>query len=1096
MTDQSSHARSRSTELTGGSGFTFEDAVAAYFLTALLHEGGAAGIDGTVLRVAVQQDRQGEPLDDVIVDAERFGERRRLSVQVKRDLTISAAPSNEDFRAVIAEARATRAKPDFRVGMDRYGFIARTSGEERLSALQFIISRAQASTTGAEFDNRFRNGGEASATAIALRDELKELVQPDTPTAEMDFYQHFVAMKLDGLEPGGDRFAELANRLGQLVAAGPQQGAALAYTLGRLVREGEGKAQIWTRPSLLLALRVLTRLRVAPSYAEDVSALQELARAYAAEVRQDIKGYVVDRSRYVQRVRETAQRFKFCNISGLPGCGKSAVLRSAVEHAMQDGPVLLLKGDRLQGTSWRGFATAEGLRHRSPTELLAEIGATGTAILFIDGIDRIKIEHRPVVTDLLQAIEREPCLEHWRVVVTSRDQSLEPFRQWVPSSFYRETGIGNVAVEGLDEEEAEALASNKPQLRRLLFATGGVREIARRPFFAAILAEQYGDESGRLEEAPQTESELIAAWWRAGGYNAAPDQVILRQRAIIDLAETGAASLGKAIPARNLKEPSLQQAAQLRQDHIIGTEVEGSVFSFAHDIFFEWAFFRLLIDRASDWPEALRAAGEPPLLARVVSLLSQQYFETGAAWGAELSRLSTPSLRPQWRRAWLLGPPSSQKFSESASHYEAALLADNGALLMKFLVWFQAERTIPNPLVLANTSSGLDGASLVRAADRWSWPSDGDLWWRVIEWVVAREGMFPVGALPVVADVFAVFQNMAGDFRNPTSQAIISTAARWLEALIEDGDRDPRQLPAQSRWSSLRDKQRGTFITALRELLLRSARAYPDPAMRVVERAIATDERSRGEFASIMNFAPILAQTCPERLADLLRVEIFEELPADKQARERGERDEYYERIRAARDKPEELHTDHDRRILSHPYLIGGEKTFDFNDLGIDHHHHYFYPPSPLHQPFASLFQFAPDVACRLVRDIANRATEGWCQIHRLNAPRYGTPIPVEVDFPWGRQRFWGDGRTYAWYLGQGGPQPLDAAFLALSYWAHKSIDGGRPVDDVVREVVEGHDNWAVLGLACSLVLERLTLSPTSLALVATQRLWEIELSR
>ena len=65
--------RSRSTELTGGEGFTYEDTVVAYYLTALLHEDAAAGLTGQVVRVAVQQAAAGDPLDDLIVDGELDG---------------------------------------------------------------------------------------------------------------------------------------------------------------------------------------------------------------------------------------------------------------------------------------------------------------------------------------------------------------------------------------------------------------------------------------------------------------------------------------------------------------------------------------------------------------------------------------------------------------------------------------------------------------------------------------------------------------------------------------------------------------------------------------------------------------------------------------------------------------------------------------------------------------------------------------------------------------------------------------------------------------------------------------------------------------
>jgi hypothetical protein len=92
-----------SPEISGGGGFTFEDVAVAVYLGALLGEETAPGLkDRTVTRVAVQQAAFGEPLDDLIVDGiGQDGSPARLSLQVKRELTISAAPTNTDFREIV-----------------------------------------------------------------------------------------------------------------------------------------------------------------------------------------------------------------------------------------------------------------------------------------------------------------------------------------------------------------------------------------------------------------------------------------------------------------------------------------------------------------------------------------------------------------------------------------------------------------------------------------------------------------------------------------------------------------------------------------------------------------------------------------------------------------------------------------------------------------------------------------------------------------------------------------------------------------------------------------------------------------------------------
>src|SRR2546423_15447846 len=94
--------------------------------------------------------------------------------------------------------------------------------------------------------------------------------------------------------------------------------------------------------------------------------------------------------------------------------------------------------------------------------------------------------------------------------------------------------------------------------------------------------------------------------------------------------------------------------------------------------------------------------------------------------------------------------------------------------------------------------------------------------------------------------------------------------------------------------------------------------------------------------------------------------------------------------------------------------------------MAINRHNNFYFPTSALHEPFNSLFANKPDVALRLVRNLANHATKGWRQIHSINRRQMGTPIPISVEFPWGVQQFWGDWHIYNWGMGQLAPNPLE----------------------------------------------------------------------
>jgi hypothetical protein len=162
-----------SPELTGGAGFTFEDAVAASYLVALVCGTTSPGLGGRVVtRVAQQQEAAGEPLDDVIVDATTTANNAlmRLSLQVKRALTISAAATNTDFRQVIQRSWQTLQKPDFRASIDRVGVATGTLSDEAYRNFTTVCEWARASESAASFLGRFTDGGSASHSHSEILD--------------------------------------------------------------------------------------------------------------------------------------------------------------------------------------------------------------------------------------------------------------------------------------------------------------------------------------------------------------------------------------------------------------------------------------------------------------------------------------------------------------------------------------------------------------------------------------------------------------------------------------------------------------------------------------------------------------------------------------------------------------------------------------------------------------------------------------------------------------------------------------------------------------------------------------------------------------
>jgi hypothetical protein len=1094
-----------SPELTGGAGFTYEDAVTALYLAAIVSGTTAAGLDGRIVqRVAQQQADFGEPLDDVIIDATSLadGSVMRLSLQVKRSLTISEAESNNDFREVIQRSWQTLQNPDFREHVDRVGAVTGSVAEETSRAFAAVCEWARASDTTAVFMQRFVDGGSASASHRAVVEAVRIVALDEgAPLSDDQLFRllsHLVLIRFDFLHAGSTQESDAIVSLQRALAPGQAVRAGDLWDLLRqFARDGAGRSAVHNRESLVRALGGW-RFTGAPAFAGDMQALRDSTRHWLDQQADDIGGTHLTRQVLRDKLYAQMAAHRLTLIKGLPGTGKTVVLRDLVQELAGDGTTLFLTANRLSGRSWSEHARAMGLATTSIESLLVEVAATGHATMLIDGLDRIAPEQRPIVTDLLGQLLTNPGLSDWRVVATARDAGVEPLRNWVPPALLASSGVGYVDVDNLTDEEASSLADSLPALRPLLM--GGnerVRTLARRPFFAAVLARGLSRAAYPSGFAPQSEVDLVEAWWTRGGYDAHAPQALARQRALIELAQRGATDLGRNVNIRDLSTATRDVLPALEEDGLVQQVRTGHTAQFSHDIFFEWSFLHLLVDYGDDWISALTAAGEPPALARVVELLSQATYPLPDQWPRVLHALEWAQVRPQWLRAWLVAPVFSPRFAEHADMFTASLAANGHRLFGKLLVWMQAEKTTPNPLVLSGALGGdLDATERIRIADSLVWPSDFAAWGRLLTWAIEQIDSIPDPHLGDLVRLFETWQVAAADYSNTVSQRIVAQCATWLHT-IEDEHVDRRfrnsMLPNDAAPYPRVPTQ---LETELRALVLRAARSYPDVVDAYLAKVETIEDLSDSAFRELMTYAPVLAQTHPARLARVARRWFMEELPDDTSARWRREAREEGRRRREAEAVPPKNRSRMDNLLLSDTSIMHHSfSNHDWDRLSIGGDHQGFFPASPLREPFHSLFMYNPPIALELTREVTNHAATAWSQLHRYwrGSP---TPLPLVVAFPWGQQEFLGDDGHYFWFRGHRGPQVVECALMTLERWAIAQLDAGRPLDEVLQRLLDGHKSIGVLGIAVHLALRAEHVSTTSLALLSSHRLWRLDLER
>ena len=464
-----------STELTGGAGFTYEDTVGAYYLAHLLRREGAAGQAGVVVSVAVQQQGHGNPMDDLVVEFDEGGTKRVLGLQIKRSVTISGADA--DFRAIVTAAVKTQALATFTKSADKCGFVVEHVTDATLRTLKRLIDWAGDSPTGAEFEARFAPAGAAARAERELRDALS----PSSVQRTSMRKSASTNISLPSTSTASKKaacFAWTSSTACKNWSRATKTGRASCCSIGSAALRAKARAKERNGHgrSLVAQLRGAVRLKISPHLGNDINRLNAYSLEALNVVSEKVDDFHVERtelqSKVAQATRPPPNR-NYRRPSGMREVGYPEGLCASWRRL--NGPILFLKNDRITGTGWTQFAAGLGLSVTDPVQLLVEIGSTGTPVLFIDGIDRIRPDQQGVIIDLVNAIHGNPDLSHWKVLVTSRDQGLEAFRAWFPPSMYGETGIGDVIVPPFSDEEAEQLAQSKPQLRKLLFGSPAVQ---------------------------------------------------------------------------------------------------------------------------------------------------------------------------------------------------------------------------------------------------------------------------------------------------------------------------------------------------------------------------------------------------------------------------------------------------------------------------------------------------------------------------------------------------------------------------------------------------------------------------------------------
>lgn len=1052
---------------TGGGGTHFEARVVAYYLTSVLCEAPARGLPGQcTAEIRTQRAVFGEPLDDIVVTGVgKDGCGTKLHLQIKSTLTF--AKKDAEWAGALRQAWDTVSTEKFDPSMERVGVGIGTYNARVDRHYQSVLNWAAHSINGSDFVERIERKDFSHADRQTFVQTVRDVLavhigRVPSPNELWGLLRCFVIVHFDFQSEQSSRdSASVIDRLQWILAPGQRDQAGrvwdhLVQMAGQLIPSGGGASR-----STLIADLAGNELPTgtAPSFWKDVQAIQRESERALSDIRSDIHGLTLHRSEAYLQACDALTDSRFIQIDGEPGTGKSALLKEIAEECARIGPIFVLKDGRIQPRGWSAHANVINVSD-DVERLLGEFGCCGEPILFIDGIDKITDPSvQLTVNDLVRAIANKDSLSGWRILVSVREQNLKHLETWLDPDALKKLPLKTITVRPFGETELHVVAEHFPRLRPLLLQTSGMDVIVSRPFFLSALLALAGRDG--TTQLPATEVELLKLWWELGGSERL-DSVHAQHRrnALMVLAENLVRSPNEAIPIRAITPEPLEE---LKSAGVVRDKNLGHSVVFTHDIYEEWALCELLIRHEHDIGGFLKESGEPQALVRPMQLLGAYTLEaSGSAdeWKSHYEVTGDPALRPVWQRAILTSCVQSTRTTHLLGKLSDYLLEGEHERLKKLLLAMGTLEVVPNQLFLdEKLVPDLEPDERVKYAHHTARPK-ARTWVRFLDWLMPRVEALPPTLISGLLPPFATWQNTFAGQNVRHCRNIGDVCHRWLiefEAAVHPLRFDQRRKPFGMDLSN--DDERD-IEKSLRSLFLSSAGDVPELVTEYL-RAKASDRDRRHMFREeIIRNCAALIRHLPTELVDFI-LEAFLERPDDL-------KDEW-----------------------------GGHSDHLTRELGVADHSQ-FYPASPVQLPFLGLLRQHEEQGLRLIRALCNHSISIWrwaCAHERYREPQ--TPIPLKLEFPWGKQILWGDGRVYCWFRGYGANSTVESALMALEQWALEQIEQGSKFEEVFQKVIQGNDSVAVLGLGVSLSLAHPDKSiECSFPLATCSHLWKWDIAR
>lgn len=936
----------------------------ASYLLAMLTGGEPRGLPGMAVdRIALQRASEGRPLDDVIIHAhDASGTTAVLEIQVKREIAFS--PSDNVFRDVVAQIAAAARLPDFWTTRYELAVATAKTSAKIAGPYQDVLTWARQLGSATTFIERINRPGSANDTmrtfVRTFRARLQEAGAPQDDETVWGLLRRFQVLVYDFTAPGSAEESRARDRAALALHSDDAANAATLWAeLVELSLRVAAAGGDRTRAALLEDFRGHPfRLAGERRHASARRRLAEASENALADIDNSTGGAALFRHERLAEIRAALDAGRYVEIRGTSGVGKSGLLKHVARQMSAESQVVVLSPVRTTPRGWSHMRAVLDFDGTAP-ELLADLAASGGAILFIDNLDRFAEDERLTVVDLVRAASTVPGVS---VIATARDGFGVDEPSWLPAdALDRLVRAAPITIGELSDAEIDELRHAAPLLAPLLAEGHPAQHVTRNLFRLARLAAHGAADS------PRTEIDMERQWWDTAD---GPDNG-RRERARV-LRAVADAALAEASTVKVDALPPHAVDALVRSESL--RDFGNDRVAFRHDVLAEWAVSGLLSDLGAFDRLPLHGPA-PAILARGVELAARYAIERSAdstSWQQLLERVSREGVHGSWRRAALLALVRSEAAADALTRASELLLVDHARLLRELIRTVKAVEVIPAAQLLA--ALGVDPSVVPPHLNM----PHGPAWFRLIMWLLALGNRLPAAAIPDVASLYFDWSLSIGG-RDPLTPLLLPWIHRWLNA-IEDSRETESAREYVAPFSGDLD---GANLTDLEDSLRTGFVAFCDRTPTLAGsylEAVMRRQCNERAVEAILRFRGRLAEAAPAQLAALTAAAL---IPTSEDQSGVG---------RHSR-----------RRHLNEAFTWTDSK---------------FIPASPAQGPFLELLSHAPEYGLSLTRQLVDYAIAFHSngQPHGSNAfvvvfPNGPRTFPWIQSYNWSRE---GGGRSFA----------------------------------------------------------------------------------